>query len=491
MRFPLKDLPAGICYATVLNEQGETVAERLFSGNEVPQIRTAIARSENTFNTRSSVQLQVSLRDELDHPLAGDFTISVVNRKYFNEWVPPVSITPYLLFQSDLDEYPIPETLTGSSLDLFLITQKNTRLNWKDIVLKDDFKYDYSFKQLIEYSGSAEDAQTGKPVPDSSLVIAYLQKNLMGYEAVTRKDGSFDLPFILDFWDEDEIFYTVQQKSGREVLAKVNWILDSIVTEEPTIRFIEGEGVNSYAAFQMNNRLINRSFGFYQSGSKASAANSLDDPNFNFEDEVSGADFTVKVDEYVVFPSMEELIREVIPNLQHRKVKGKSVVKVVLPDVGAAPDGPLYIIDGNMTRDTDYFLQLKTTDIISIKVVKTESKLRQMGPLARNGIVMVHTKGLSHDALKKASTILPVKGMNRPIPFRKVEHTATVASRVPDFRSTLYWNPSVKVNADGTAEVNFYASDDVGQFLILINGITTDGRPFTKRDSIQVIFNKN
>jgi hypothetical protein len=260
---------------------------------------------------------------------------------------------------------------------------------------------------------------------------------------------------------------------------------------EPTSYLIEGEKPNSYSTFQLHNRLINRSFGFFQTASKAANANSLDDPNFSFEDEVSGADFTVKVDEYVVFPSMEELIREVIPNLQHRKVKGKSVVKVVLPDVGAAPDGPLYIIDGIMTRDTDYFLQLKTTDIISIKVVKTDSKLRQMGPLARNGIVMVHTKGLGHDALKKVNTILPVKGMNRSTPFRKIEHAATVADRVPDFRSTLYWNPSVKVNADGMAQLDFYASDDVGHFLILINGITTDGRPFTKRDSIEVVFNKN
>jgi len=490
MGFPLNKLPAGICYATVLNERGETLAERLFTGNTAPEVKTEIARSKNRYNTRSSIQLQVILRDELDKPLAGDFTISVVNRKFYNEHVSPVSITSYLLFQSDLVEKSMPKGITGASLDLFLITQKNHRLIWKDLVSKDDLKYDYSFKQLIEYSGTVEDAKTGKPVPDSSLVIAYLQKNLMGYEAVTRKDGSFELPFILDFWDEDEIFYTVQQKSGKEVSARVNWILDSIAAEEPTSYLIEGEKVNSYSTFQLRNRLINRSFGFYQSGSKASNTSSFDDPNFDFEDEVSGADFTVKVDEYVVFPSMEELIREVIPNLQHRKVKGKSVVKVILPDVGAAPDGPLYIIDGIMTRDTDYFLQLKTSDIISIKVVKTDSKLRQMGPLARNGIVMVHTKGLSHDALKKASTILPVKGMNRPIPFRKVEHAAG-ADRVPDFRSTIYWNPTVKVNADGMGQVDFYASDDVGQFLILINGVTTDGRPFTKRDSIEVVFNKN
>ena len=106
----------------------------------------------------------------------------------------------------------------------------------------------------------------------------------------------------------------------------------------------------------------------------------------------------------------------------------------------------------------DYFLQLKTTDVISVKVVRTDSKLRQMGPVARNGIVMVHTKGLRHDALMKASTILPVKGLNRQIPFRKVEHTSALTGRIPDFRSTLYWDPSVKVNVDGMAQLNFYTS---------------------------------
>jgi hypothetical protein len=138
MTFPLKDLPSGICYATVLNERGETLSERLFTNHEMPAVKMGISKSGDKFNTRSPIQLEISLRDEQDKPLAGDFTITVVNKKFHSTLLPVVPITSYLLIQSDLIDHSIPEGLTGPSLDLFLITQKNNRMNWKDLLSKND-----------------------------------------------------------------------------------------------------------------------------------------------------------------------------------------------------------------------------------------------------------------------------------------------------------------------------------------------------------------
>jgi len=487
--FPLKELPQGICYATILTEQGDVLAERLFTVENGQDVEATIVKERTSYNTRSKINFQIHLNDALQNTLGGEFSISVVNKKYHNKLVPPVSIKDYLLYNSDLAEGTLSQSHSRADQNVFLITQRNDRINWKE-VWSEKFKRAYTFKWLIEYSGTALDKRTTQPVPDSSLVLVYLQKNLMGYETVT-KDGRFVLPFILDFWNEDEVFYTVQDKKGREVLASMHWQIDSSAYERIPLGLTEGESINGYANFQSQNRLIKRSFGFYNISSASPKELPPDDPNFAFEDELSGADFTINVNDYVVFPSMEELIREVIPNLQHRKVKGSPTVRVLLPNVGAAPDGPLYIIDGIMTRDTDYFLKFKTSDIVSIKVVKTFNKLRQMGPMAKNGVVLVRTKNLNHDMLSRNNTMLPVKGINRQIPFQETEHLASSTSRVPDFRSTLYWNPSLKVDANGITHVNFSSSDDVGTFLIYIQGLTADGRPFEKVDSLSVVFDKN
>jgi len=49
-------------------------------------------------------------------------------------------------------------------------------------------------------------------------------------------------------------------------------------------------------------------------------------------------------------------------------------------------------------------------------------------------------------------------------------------NRIPDFRNTLYWNPDMHTDKTGKASVEFYTSDEAAEYLITIEGTTTDGR---------------
>ena len=486
VQFPSKELPAGICYATLFNEQGDVLAERLFVGNPSQKIKTTISKNQKTYNTRSGVELQVSLKDDLGNPIQGEFAVSVFFQRLFTNQIPTSTIDQYLQVKADGVDH---DYFSAEEPDLLLITQKNKRLDWKTI-LNGKMEGNHSFKRLIQYSGRVVNKENGQPVPDSSRVVAYLQKSMMGYEAITRKDGSFDLAFLFDFWNDDEIFYTVETKKGKELNAKVIWELDSS-SQERFKPMVENETNNSYAEFSKRKKLVDQSYNFYVKPESRTKTIVAQDLNRDFEDELTGVDYSVKVDEYVVFPTMEELIREVVPSLQHRKLRGTSMVRVILPDGAIPNDNPLYIIDGIMTKNTEYFLQLKPSDVISIKVVRTINKLNRFGTMGRNGIVLINTKGLDHKKLKTENTLISVKGLNKEMPFQRPTHNATMDNRIPDFRSTLYWNPLVMTNSRGEGSVSFFASDDVGNFLIQIQGITSDGRPFSQVDSIQVVFNKN
>jgi uncharacterized protein YfaS (alpha-2-macroglobulin family) len=59
-------------------------------------------------------------------------------------------------------------------------------------------------------------------------------------------------------------------------------------------------------------------------------------------------------------------------------------------------------------------------------------------------------------------------------------------SRIPDFRNTLYWNPSVKTDSEGKALVEFWTSDFVSDYEVNIQGITPAGKAFTLRKIIKV-----
>ena len=45
-----------------------------------------------------------------------------------------------------------------------------------------------------------------------------------------------------------------------------------------------------------------------------------------------------------------------------------------------------------------------------------------------------------------------------------------------DFRSTVYWNPDVKIDADGNATVEFYANDNRNtRYNVVVEGVTRGG----------------
>jgi hypothetical protein len=56
----------------------------------------------------------------------------------------------------------------------------------------------------------------------------------------------------------------------------------------------------------------------------------------------------------------------------------------------------------------------------------------------------------------------------------------------PDYRHTLYWNPFVKPENDKSATVSFYTSDLNGEFEIIVEGITSEGKMLCGYSRFQV-----
>ena len=61
----------------------------------------------------------------------------------------------------------------------------------------------------------------------------------------------------------------------------------------------------------------------------------------------------------------------------------------------------------------------------------------------------------------------------------------------PEFRSTIYWNPSIKTDESGKALVEFMVSDDVGAINVMIDGITNGLQPFSSIAELKVEIKKS
>lgn len=484
---PLANLPQGIARLSILNTKEEVLTERLFYVDQ-PEPRVTLATDKKTYAPRERVAVEISLVDALGNAAPGDFSLSVTSKKLFPQ-PDRNTIESQLLLTSDLgySGNTLPD-LSKETRDLYLITKKWRGAGWSEILDETPIPKNFDFRNTLNLAGRALDTSTGKPVPDSTLVMVYLQNYMMGYEAYTSQNGDFDLPFLFDFWGNDEVFYVLENRKKELPNASI------IVSQEP-VTFEKGmpwkqtELSDPYGEFSFRKAIADRSYSFY-SGQNRLVENKPVNTNADFEDEVTGVDVSVNMEDYIVFPTMEDVIREVIPSLNYRKIGGKPAIRVLLsvPNINPHQSDPLYVIDGVMTKNTDYFLSLKPLDIVTVKIVKDVNKLSRFGTLGKNGMVLIQTKK-TDSKLKELSALLPVEGLSKPLHFSTTTHAQKGDERKPDFRSTLYWNPLVKTNSEGKAAVTFYLSDDTGTVRIKLEGMTANGQPFSKEAEIEVVFN--
>ncbi|HEY4936975.1 MAG TPA: hypothetical protein VII44_10360, partial [Puia sp.] len=59
----------------------------------------------------------------------------------------------------------------------------------------------------------------------------------------------------------------------------------------------------------------------------------------------------------------------------------------------------------------------------------------------------------------------------------KYETELAINSRMPDYRTLLYWSPQIKSGANGEKQLSFYTSDIPGKYALVVQGLTDSGVP--------------
>lgn len=487
---PRENLVDGLNQLTVFDKAGALLADRIFfiRRNEAS---ASVTIPTNAIGQRERVDLEPLVRDNYGNPLSGNFTLSVVQKKFFADrevmsFHDELLLGSIPMLRNDiLEACSTPEELSAG-LDYILAASPRKIIPWKDILAGNKIPRPV-MKTSLSLKGKAVFKSSGSPVPDSTLLAGYLQNNMMGYETYTGKEGKFELKFLLNFWGEDELFYLMEK--GRIMGEDYLIIPDKSAVHEPLNHqaSLVKDSIDRYADYQSKKKLVSQSYKFFSGNQNKMAT--FKDLNAQFEDEAEGADFTVNVQDYVVFPTMEDVIREVIPYLEYRKKN--NTIRLLLPQVNGnlrPKSEPLFVIDGVLTKNKDIFLGLKPGDIVSIKLINNPNKLSKWGVLGKYGIVLVTTKNTSASTILERGSLIKVTGLSRPVEFVAPDYSKNNNPRTPDLRSTLSWAPLLSVGSGGKANVSFFTSDDIGTFEITIKGITSDGKPFEASRLFEVKF---
>lgn len=315
-----------------------------------------------------------------------------------------------------------------------------------------------------------------RPAPDSTHVLFFLKRNLIGYDAYTDAKGNFKMPFIFDFYGQEDLFYCATYK-GKDLTEAVfdfkSTVPEFLSTEQQTGTALNLE--DTYYQYSAKKKIVEGSYAFFQRKKNDETL----DYNEIVEDELQGADIIFKTQDYVLFPTMAELIREALKSVDHRVVKGRDVVRVYTSNyLTAKQTCPLLVIDGQVSKDAERFLELNPENVITIKIVKDAKKIARFGELSKYGVIIVKTKS----SPPKKETTMQVDGfLETYIP----KQPTIINSRIPDLRPSLCWNPAFQISSDPTS-LTFRTSNDIGDFAIIVKGFTSTGTPFHHRQNIKV-----
>lgn len=143
-------------------------------------------------------------------------------------------------------------------------------------------------------------------------------------------------------------------------------------------------------------------------------------------------------------------------------------------------------VDNFVETDHDYVLNLIPQNISSIEYFTPNNAVNgffgvRPGPTGKvPGVLFVFLKDGSEIVHSKSSRPLSMAtvhqlGYEQPVAFYSPQYPDPAQKTRPDQRTTLYWNPAVKTDADGRATVRFYASDVSKRYLITLEGVSDNG----------------
>jgi hypothetical protein len=182
-------------------------------------------------------------------------------------------------------------------------------------------------------------------------------------------------------------------------------------------------------------------------------------------------DFNVQ--DYKSFPDMYNFFKEVGGELRVRVKKDNYRAQLYnAPNQRFFAENPLYIVDGQLTRDDNYVNTMSPTNVKYLAYYYIGNELRRTFPaLGNNGVVQIETiRAVDKFPSADADDIFSINGLQPQATFPMRD---AVASEVPALSPLLLWQTG---RGDASATVKLPATDDYGNYKIVVVARGADGQ---------------
>ncbi len=171
------------------------------------------------------------------------------------------------------------------------------------------------------------------------------------------------------------------------------------------------------------------------------------------------------LDEYIVLPNLGEVFFELIPDVLLLKKKKISYLEVVNGNYWSS-SMPMVLLDHIPIYDLSTILGIHSQRFKFIDVVNTNYL---KGEMLYAGIISIFSKNndIAGAELPKGGAFFSYKSFNEQ-KQNSITGLTQSEKNIPDLRNCLYWNPEFQVPSNQKGQIEFYTSDNTGEYTILI-----------------------
>jgi hypothetical protein len=458
-------LPAGLAKITVTDKAGLLLASRWFYNVKKPGISYRVTVRSEDFSPRGKMKFDIKAEDERGQSVESNLSVSVIR--------------PVLMGNSNssnlLRRIQSPE-IQELNTDLVLPDMNDYLIFYRD---ESDLTGYADSDTAIHYlpepeghiiSGVIRDKSTDAPLSNEDISISFVGKTARCNFTRASVNGEF-LTAVKEYGVKEIVVQPLSPETDGYYVDLIDPFLPDPRGFQPGPLYIDTTSLEEINKAIVSMQVKNIYNPFLQPGISGSKGNG--GPDFYGE-----PDKIILLSEFIELTTIREVLKEIVPGVSAVNRNEKSSLRLInkYPDASFTTP-PLVIVDGIPIYDINKVLEIRSSDIERIEVLNTRYFVYD---IIIEGIINIVSKKGDLSVLEFDRSVFRQEfdGLHDGHKFNFPNYSidALKSSRLPDFRNTLYWNPDVRTDRDGNAAIEFYTSDETGEYTVIVEGFTSDGK---------------
>ncbi|MGY3055745.1 hypothetical protein ACVWYG_003966, partial [Pedobacter sp. UYEF25] len=494
------NFPSGIAQFTLFDNQGQPINERIAFLKNRDQMQLKIGTAKPTYKTREKVEIQLDAKDQKGKAVAGSFSVSVIDEsKVPIDETLESTIFSNILLTSDLKGYiekpnyyfATESEVVNKALDNLMLTQGYRRFTWKEVLSGKPGEPIFKAEKLSTEIAGKVLSLSGKPFPNAKVTLMSLKAGIVR-DTTTNAQGRFRFDKLVL---SDSLKFSVQArtaKNGKNVEIVLDKVPAQILTPNKNIGDINTDIAESTKEYLANTK---KEFAILERTGKLNRVQQLrevlikgtkKENQYSMQGSIRIP--SVSVDQTYIIPSPElcanlgVCLQGMLAGVVFQPAKDLACTVINWP--WARVQGGLVpmqvILDGRRITDCIEVSEIfdnnviDPTDIVKIEVVRSSIAMTRF--LGGPSILIFTKRGWVRKKYDPSMANISPKGFNNTRAFYSPRYDVPeTATQMPDFRSTIYWNPNVITSSDGSVKFDFFNADDPGNYSVVVEGINAAG----------------